>query len=210
MGRSLRYTGIAAVLTIWTTLLAGTMASGFDVLGDAPVSYLGTRSPSAAFFTLGLAVSAVLFVAFHFYVRDRFAVSRGFSAAMLVGMAGQLVAAFVPIGGDPALHRIHTTSALVLGASIPVLMWRFAAGQPAGRGRRVGYALLWAEMAACAGGLWLSAVSLATVAEILPAVVFHAWVVTLTVVGRQETSWTGMVGPGRMDTVSYSRSVTSS
>ncbi len=175
-----RSSGVAAVAVVWSSLLAATAVSGFDLLGDDPLSYLGTQPRSAVLFAVGLAVSALLFIAFHQYVRGRFPVGPGFSSAMLTGLAGQMVAAFVPIGGDPVVHRIHTTSALVLGASLPLLMWRFAAGQPAGPWRRTNYALFWAELAACAAGLYLSGVGVAPVAEILPGAVFHAWVVTVT------------------------------
>jgi hypothetical protein len=180
MDRSLRRAGVAGVVVIWAALLAATARAGFDVLGDRPLSYLGTLPRSAALFTLGLALSAVLFVAFHEYVRRAYPVSPGFSFAMLVGMAGQLVAAFVPIGGDPTLHRIHTTSALVLAASLPLFMWRFATAQAPGPWRRLAYGFVWAEVAACAGGLLLSSAHLAPVAEIVPAVVFHAWIATVT------------------------------
>jgi hypothetical protein len=180
MGRTLRYTGLAAVVTVWATLLTASAVSGFDLLGDDPLSYLGTDRRSAALFTVGLAVPALLFAAFHRYVRDRFPASTGFSVVMLAGLAGQMVAAFVPIGGDPTLHRIHTTCALALGASLPLLMWRFAAGQPAGRWRRLAYRLFWVEAAACAVGLYLSARTVAPLAEILPGMAFHAWVLTLT------------------------------
>jgi len=187
MDRSLRYTGVAAVVTIWTTLTAATALSGFDVLGEDPVSYLGTEGAStAALFTVGLAATALLLAAFHRYVRARYPVAAGFSLAMLAGLAGQMVAAFVPIGGDPAVHRIHTSSALVLGLSLPLLMWRFAAGQPPGPWRRLAYRLFWAEVVACAVGLYLSARHVAPVAEILPAAVFHAWVFTVTLAGPRD------------------------
>lgn len=176
----LRDTGVAAVVVLWTTLAVGSLLAGFDLLGDRPLSHLGTERPSALLFSGGLAVAALLLVAFHHHVRDRFPVSPGFSVAMLVGMAGQLVAALIPIGGDGLAHRVHTTSALVLGASLPVLMWRFAAAQPRGPWRRLAYSLFWAEALACAVGLWLSARGVAPVAEILPAAVFHAWIVALT------------------------------
>jgi hypothetical protein len=185
MRRSLEYTGVAAVVTVWTTLLAAAALTGFDLLGEDPLSYLGTQSQSAALFTLGLAIPALLLTAFHFYVRGRFPVSPGFSLAMLAGLAGQMVAAFIPIGGDPAVHRVHTTSALVLGASLPLLIWRFAAGQAAGHWRRLSYAFFWGEVTACLAGLYLSDLSIAPLAEILPGAVFHAWVVTVTVAGRQ-------------------------
>ena len=191
MDRPLRYTGVAAVVTVWTTLLTATVVTGFDAVGKDPLSYLGSRSPSAALFTFGLAVSALLLVAFHQYLRGRFHVSLGFSLAMIVGLAGQTVAAFVPIGGDPAVHRIHTTSALVLGASLPLLMWRFAAAQPRGHWRRLTYSLFWAEAAACAAGIYLSAMAVAPVAEVLPGAVFHAWIVTVTLAAGKSST------PGR-------------
>lgn len=180
MGRSLQYTGVAAVAVIWSTLTAATLLTGFDVVGEHAVSYLGTEGGAAALFSTGLLASAVLLVAFHQFVRSRYPVGVGFSLAMLVGLAGQMVAALVPIGGDPGVHRIHTTSALVLGASLPLLMWRFAAGQAPGPWRRLCYRLFFAEAVACAVGLYLSARSVAPVAEILPAAVFHVWVSVVT------------------------------
>lgn len=169
--------------TLWGVLLTALAVTDFDVLGPEPVSYLGTRPASAALFTVALGVSALLFIAFHHYVRGRFAVGFGFSVAMLTGMAGQMVAAFVTIGGDGVAHRVHTYSALVLGASLPVLMWRFAAAQARGRWRTLCYGLFWAEAAACAAGLHLSSRSISSLAEILPAVVFHAWVIAVTIRG---------------------------
>lgn len=177
----LRRTGLAAVATLWTTIGAATLLEGFDLLGPRPLSWLGTEPGSALLFSGGLAAAALLLVGFHEHVRARYPVTPGFSAAMLVGLAGQLVAALVPIGGGEASHRVHTTSALVLGASLPVLMWRFAASQPPGRWRRVAYWLFWGEAAACAAGLWLSGPISAPVAEILPASFFHLWIVVLTV-----------------------------
>ncbi len=181
MRRCLPYTGVAAVFVVWTTLLAATALAGFDLLGERPLSHLGTEGTSALLFSGGLAVAAALLVGFHHYVRDRFPVSLAFSVAMLVGMAGQVVAAVVPIGGDGLAHRVHTTSALVLGASLPVLMYGFAAAQPPGPWRRLSYGFFWAEALACAVGLWLSEQSVAPIAEILPAAVFHAWIVAVTV-----------------------------
>ncbi|HVF14526.1 MAG TPA: hypothetical protein VM942_08000 [Acidimicrobiales bacterium] len=180
MSRTLRYSGVAAVATIWTTLLVASASTDFDLLGPDPISYLGTSGGAAALFTVGLATTAVLLTAFHGYVRSRYPVARGFSLVMLAGLAGQMVAAFVPIGGDPGAHRIHTACALVLGASLPLLMWRFAAGQPPGTWRRLAYCLFWIEALAGAVGLYLSTRSIAPLAEILPAAAFHAWVFVVT------------------------------
>lgn len=175
-----QYAGIAAVATVWGTLLSATVRTGFDLLGPDPLSYLGTQDRSAALFTIGLAVPAGLLTVFHHEVRRRLPTGWGFSTAMLVGLAGQVVAAFVPIGGDAGAHRVHTTSALVLGASLPVLMWRFAAAQPAGCWRRLCYGLFWAEALVCAAGLYLSSRGVAPLAEILPGAAFHVWVLAVT------------------------------
>ncbi len=166
--------------TVWGTLLSATALTGFDLLGPDPLSYLGTQDRSAALFAIGLAVPAVLLTVFHQEVRRGLPTGRGFSTAMLVGLAGQMVAAFVRIGGDAGAHRVHTTSALVLGASLPVLMWRFAAGQPAGRWRRLCYGLFWVEALASAAGLYLSARGVAPLAEVLPGAAFHIWVLVVT------------------------------
>ncbi|HEV2071494.1 MAG TPA: DUF998 domain-containing protein [Acidimicrobiales bacterium] len=181
MTRLFRYAGLAAVTVLWTTLGAGTLLTGFDLLGERPLSYLGTEQPSALLFSGGLLAGALALVAFHRHLRARYPVTRLFSAAMLVGLAGQVVAALVPIGGNGVAHQVHTRAALVLGASLPLLMWRFAASQPAGAWRRRCYGLFWAEVAAVGVGLHLSARMVAPVAEILPAAVFHLWILAVTV-----------------------------
>lgn len=175
-----RGAGLAAVATLWTTLGTAASRSRFDLLGDQPISYLGTTPASAALFSGGLVAGAALLVVFHADVRDRFAASRWFSRAMLAGLAGQVVAAVVPIGGNGPAHRVHTSFALLLGASLPALMWRFAASQPPGSWRRVSYGLFFAEAAAGAAGFVLSGRGMAAVAEILPAAVFHVWIGAVT------------------------------
>lgn len=181
MARSLRYAGAAGVATIWSTLSAASAVADFDLLGPRPLSDLGANGGAAAvLFSAGLAVSALLFAAFHRWVRAHFRVSALFSAAMLGGLAAQLVAAGVPVGNGATAHRIHTGFALILAASLPLLIWRFAASQPAGPWRRQSYRLTGAEVAACGAGLWLSASGVAPLAEALPAAAFHAWVLTLT------------------------------
>jgi hypothetical protein len=171
---------VAAVATVWTTFLTASAVSGFDLLGPDPLSYMGSDPQAVTLFTIGMAVPAILLTVFHFDVRRRYPVGAGFSIAMLGGLAGQMVAAFVPIGGDPTAHRIHTTFALALGISLPLLMWRFAAGQEPGSWRRLAYRLFWVEVAACVAGLYLSARSVAPVAEILPGIAFHTWVFVVT------------------------------
>lgn len=180
-----RWTGIAAVATLWSTQVVLIVALGFDLVGDRPLSYLALEADLGFLFGVGLMVSAALFVTFGRYLRDRYLLGVAFSIAMLVGMAGQFVAGVVPIGGAGTASRFHVAAALTLGASIPVVMWRFAADQPPGAWRRWCYALFWLEVAACATGITLSRNQVAPLAEILPALAFHAWVAIVT------------IGPGR-------------
>ena len=178
-----RYSGLAAVATLWSALAAAALLSGFPLLGKRPLSWLAAEPSSSALFGVGLAVAALFLVAFHGHVRLRYQVSRWFSVSMLTGLAGQLVAAVVPINGGGVAQRVHTAAALTLGASLPVLMWRFAVDQPPGRWRRVAHGLFWAEGAACLVGVVLSRMAVAPLAEILPAACFHVWIVVLTLSG---------------------------
>lgn len=175
-----RYAGVAAVATLWSTVGAAMLRTGFPVLGERPLSWLAEDPAAALLFSTGLVVGALLLVVFALDVRGRHPVGAGFLAAMVGGMACQVVAGLVSIGGGRVENRVHTAAALALGASLPVLMWRFAAAQPAGRWRRVAYALFWAEAAACVVGIVLSQRSVAPLAEVIPAATFHLWVVVLT------------------------------
>ena len=175
-----RYAGLAAIALLWSSLGAGSLRSDFPLLGPKPLSWLAADSSVALLYGVGLAGGAVLFLVFLRYVTARFPAGRSFRVAMVIGMAGQAVAAVVPIHGDALAHGAHTVAALTLGASLPVLMWRFAVKQPAGAWRRRCVRLAWLETAACAVGVVLSRRSVAPLAEILPAACFHLWVAAVT------------------------------
>ena len=175
-----KWSGLAAVAALWLTQTTLTVALDFDLLGVRPLSDMALDADLGFLFGVGLMASALLFVTFLRYLRRRYALGPAFCVAMLIGMAGQFVAGVVPIGGTGITNRIHVTAALVLGASIPALMWRFAAGQRRGDWRRRCYGLFWLEAAACAVGLALSRHQVAPLAEILPALAFHAWVGVVT------------------------------
>jgi len=181
--RHSRYAGLAAVATLWSALGAAARRSGFPLLGDRPLSAMASDPASSRLFRAALLVSALFLFEFHGYLRQRYRVSVGFSVAMLVGLAGQVVAGLVPIDGGQLTHRVHTSAALILGASLPVLMWYFAVAQPSGPWRRAAYRLFWAETAASIVGITLSAKSVAPLAEIVPAAGFHLWIAVLTLAG---------------------------
>lgn len=154
--------------------------TGLSFLDDRPISYLGTDSRSALLFRGGLILATILLVAFAAVVSRRLVRPTGFLPVFLVGMAGQAIVATVSIAGEGAAHAVHTTGGIVLGLSLPLLMWRFAAGQAPGRWRRQSYALMWLSVICSVAGVALSRAHLATVAEVLPAVAFHLWIIVIT------------------------------
>lgn len=201
-----RWTGIAAVATLWLTQMVLIAAADFDLVGERPLSYLALEDDFGFLFGVGLTASALLFVAFEGYLRHRYRLGVPFSVAMLVGMTGQFIAGVLPIGGTSPASRVHVAAALTLGATIPVVMWRFAANQPKGAWRRRCYRLFWLEAVACTAGIALSRNQVAPLAEILPALAFHIWVVMVTFgsgpVGpdeRRELIATAHVGQGVED-----------
>lgn len=177
----LRYGGVAAVLILWGCVAAGMDRTGLGFLDDRPISFLGTDPRSALVFRGGLMVAAVLMAGFAWFVDDWFSSPTSFLAVFLTGLVGQVVAAVVLLTGPGPSHAVHTVGGLVLGASLPVLMWRFAAGLPARSRRRAwGYGLCGLELVACVVGVGLSASGRAPIAEIVPALGFHLWVGVVT------------------------------
>ncbi len=165
---------------LWTTIGVGVLRSGLGLWGTRPLSYLVADPRSAGLFRGGLLVASVLLVIFAWWVHTAGSPAPGFLVAFVVGQAGQVVVAAVPIDGAGAAHDIHTTAGILLGLSLPVLMWRFAAGQPPGRSRSWAYGLFWLEVAVCAVGVALSRAMHAPVAEVVPAAGFHLWIVVVT------------------------------
>jgi len=151
-------------------------------LGDSrPISYLGTNPRTMPLFLVGLISAAALLSAFAREIRRLLTEPNGFLPVFLLGMACQAIVGVVPISGDGISHAIHSTAGIVLGLSLPLLMWRFAAAQRPGRWRQLSYGLMWLEATGCVAGVALSRASLATVAEAVPACLFHLWVVVVTV-----------------------------
>lgn len=180
----MRFSGVAAVAVLWTTIGLGLLLAGLSPGGDRPISYLDGEPRGMVLFRSGLLVATVLLVAFALAVHRRLARPTGFLALFLFGMAGQALVATVPITGGGAQHAVHTAAGLALGLSLPLFIWRFAAAQPPGRWRALSYGLTWLEVAACVAGVVLSRASLAIIAEVVPAAGFHLWIIVVTL-GRR-------------------------
>lgn len=176
----LRYTGVAAVVVLWVGIGTGIARTGLDVSGRRPISYLGTDSRSSLLFTAVMLVAAVLLATFYLFVWSRFSSSKSFLAVGMTGLLGQVVAGVVPLSGAGASHAVHATGGIVVGLSLPLLMWRFAASQPASKWRTQSYGFFWMEVAAVIIGVSLSQSMRAPIAEIVPGAAFHLWIFVVT------------------------------
>lgn len=183
-----RYSGLAAIGVLWAGTALAVTRTGFPLLGEHALSHLANDPRGDIAFSGALATSALLFAIFAVNARDRFNAGNAFVAVMSLGMAGQFVAALVPIGDPGRANWVHVSSALLLGASIPVFQLAFALRQAPGTWRRVALALFALQVVASLVGVWLSARGVAPLAEILPAATFHLWVAALTVKPRIERS----------------------
>ena len=165
--------------------------AGLGVGDDRPISYLGTDPRGIVLFRVGLLVAALGFSVFAVEVGRHLARPASFLVVFLGGQACQVVVALVSIAGRGTTHSVHTAAGILLGLSLPLLIWRYAAAQPPGRWRRLSYGLMALEVGGCVVGVALSVAGRAVVAEVTPAIVFHLWVVVVTGFGPQWRS-----GPG--------------
>jgi len=177
----MRWAGVAAIAVIWGGVGASVLRARFPLTGALPLSRLAEDGRSSALFGPTLVVAALLFLAFGADVAHRYRVRLDFAVLFVAGMVGQLVAGVVPIGPAGTSDPVHVSAALVLGAAIPVFLWRFAASQSGGPWRRTCWRLFGLQLAATAVGVGLSQRHVAPLAEVVPAAFFHLWVLVLTV-----------------------------
>lgn len=176
---TLRWSGPAGVAVLWVGIGSAVARSGFPVGGDQPLSRLVDDGRARALFEGSLVLAAVLFLLFGLHVARTHPVGSGFTPLLTAGMLGQLVAGIVPIGPVGQSNPVHVAAGLVLGGTIPFFLWRYASAQPGPRWRRRATALFLAQAAATLAGIALSRFGVAALAEIIPAVGFHAWILVI-------------------------------
>ena len=176
----LKYCGVFGVLTLWSVTLFGMLSSGLGLLDTRPISYLGVAPDSATFFNGGLFTSAVLFLLFGLYLYRKFQPSRIFIALFVVGQIAQIIAAIFVYEGTFKL--VHTVAAFTLAGAIPFHMKYFALSLQQGDIRQKALWLFKAEnwFFIVGIGAFVFATGISPLAEILPALPFHAWIFYLT------------------------------
>jgi hypothetical protein len=171
---------VAAIAVLWIGIGVAVLRTGFELLGDLPLSRLAADGRAESIFGPSLVVAALLFIVFCVNVTRRYPVGRAFAVVMIAAMGGQLVAGVVPIGAPGESDPVHVAAGLVLGGLIPVFLGLFAVAQPAGPWRTTSIRLFVAQLAATVVGVALSGSGRAALAEMLPALFFHVWVVAVT------------------------------
>lgn len=177
-----------AVALLWAGIGTAVLRTGFDLLGPLPLSRLAADDRAVDLFGPTLVASGLLFLAFAVHLWWTRPTGRGFLPLMAVGMVGQIVAGMVPIGEAGTSDPVHVAAALVLGASIPAFTWCYARARSSGPGRRRAHVLFAVQAAATGAGIVLSRQGVAALAEIVPAVAFHAWVLAVALEPRTEAS----------------------
>lgn len=178
-----RYTGLAAIAVLWTFIPIALWQSHLSLTGSAPLNELSQERGADLWFSGGLALAALLLVPFHGYLTERYTLSAWFSGLMLAGIVAQFAAAVVPMGED-LRSSVHQIAAAVFGAVIPLILWRFAMEQHAGRWRDLCFALVAVDVVACALGIALAATDHPALGQVVAMIGFHLWVVAVTVKPR--------------------------
>lgn len=176
--KPLDYTGYLTVLVLWLSMTIAINMTGFSLFGTKPLSSLGVMPESDMYFSGGLIIAAILFMAFAIQLKNKFVINRAFLVAVALGQIGQIIAALAPYGGDQPARIIHTIAAFGLAFSIPIALFIFARAQSIGNFKTVVFALFLLELTAFIVGIGLFVLSIAAAyAQTLPAVAFHLWII---------------------------------
>jgi hypothetical protein len=176
-----RYSGALGVLVVWIGLSLAMRRAGLGLIGDDPISYLGSIPLTARTFSGILLVSSMLFTGFAFYTWRTFSAGPLFLAFFIIGQVGQAIAALAEIGEQSSLAVVHTSAAYALGFSFPLLVWQFTRTQTKSRHYHLFLKLLVFELVTFTVGMgaFIFTKGYAPISEILVAIGFHIWILVL-------------------------------
>ncbi len=173
--------GVLGVLLLWVGVSIGAYRSGLSLTDSRPLSYIGVSTESALLFNAALLVSAVLFSVYGIFLYKWFKLSRFFLTIFLIGQFSQVVAAIIPYGGTYKI--IHTYAAFTLAGCIPLYILLFVLSKNLKSFKRTAKTLFIAEVVCFIIGIgtFVFIKKVSPLAEILPALPFHAWIVLSTI-----------------------------
>lgn len=180
LNKLLPLVGMVGVCTLWFGVLYGMLQTGLGLLDTRPISFIGAQPGVDTIFNASLFVSAVLFFAFGLILHKRYHPPRSFLVLYCIGQVAQIIVALFIYEGSEKV--VHTAAAFILAGSIPLYMRQFLrADLPYGLRRRLA-TLYGIEKAAFVVGIgsFIFLTGVSPLAEILPALPFHAWIAVLT------------------------------
>ena len=190
MVNKFRYFGIVGIILLWVGTIIGMLRSGLSLVDTRPISYIGVATDSALFFNSLLFLSAVCFVLFGVYLYKSIGLNKSFLLVFLIGQIGQMIAAILPYGGQYKI--VHTVAAFTLATAIPIFMYIFSKSKSLGNFKTSARRLFIAELIFFTVGIstFIFIDGISPIAEILPALPFHLWIILITVWIQKKETWT--------------------
>ena len=174
--------GLLGVLSLWTFISFGMLKAHLNLIDTRPISYLGIYRPTRLIFTLGLLVSAVLFIVFAIYLAHTYKLRNKFLIYFFIGQTGQIITAIIPDTPHTTFRLIHTIAAFTLAFSLPLLIREFAISQKDSKYSNIYHGLYRFELVTFAIGIGLFVFTngVAPLGEILPTFGFHLWIIVVS------------------------------
>ncbi len=174
-----KYSGVSAVVLLWIAVIGGMIKTDLSLVDDRPISFLGVAPETALYFNTLLFFSAILFAVYGAFHYKNLSLSKWFIVTFLIGQVAQVIAALYQYGGSDKL--IHTVAAFTLAAAIPTYMLFFALSAPKNL-KSAAYKFYFTELLFFTVGItaFIFARGISPLAEILPALPFHAWILYST------------------------------
>lgn len=178
-----QFSGLAGVVLLWLVIPILMVKAHVRIIDTRPISYLGIDPHTMRLFNLSLIISAVLFVSYSRYVAKHFHVNGKFLMIFFIGQLGQMITAVTPYGHQQPARLIHTLAAYTLAFSLPLLIGEFTRAQTGSPHSGSYHILLRLEQLAFVVGIGLFAFTkgIAPLGEALPAIGFHIWIITITI-----------------------------
>jgi len=178
--RLLKFSGVLAIIVLWSGISVSMYKAGLGLIDTRPISFAGTEPETSFLFSATLITSAILFGLFGYNIYRKYGCSKWFIITFMLGQIAQVVAALFQYGGEDKL--IHTVAAFTLAGAIPTYMLFFALSIKTLSLRSIAFRFYIIELLFFTVGIgaFIFVKGISPLAEILPALPFHAWIIYMT------------------------------
>jgi uncharacterized membrane protein len=176
--------GVIGVVVLLSSIAIAMRRAHLGFIDNRPISYLGLYPNTRMLFSVSLIVSAILFIAFGFYVRRRYDVRYSFLGYFVIGQICQIIVALVPDKAGSSIRIVHTIAGFTLAFSLPFLIRELARSKSTRAYHKIFVALYRIEQVAfvIGIGLFIFVQGIAPLGEALPTLGFDLWIVAVTII----------------------------